>query len=370
MKNAPFIAILAVAALSGCGGVRNMQTVKSENYGTAPRNIVAILNEADPSFPAFKESLAKEMAACGIHLEFVQVAPGQTTINAPWAQAILQFRQLGHETTTVTQYGRPVDNYTSMYRYELMLTDMTEKKVVWKGQGDFRTAENSHDPLKRAITESPAYGWTTDIMAQMKKDGLIGTCDPSLLPQATSATTRTDASTIPVSAPVGKLTFQVGGKTYDSLDAAEASMRADAATAVEQIAPSSTPPRSSLLIVVPVLKQGKITQIGGLDPSQVEQLMAYSQKVTAVGHDTTADAIRKSNLFHQVTLIREDNVQDSDFRGAGYKLWIAGKEWKLAKQGSNGSQVVTTPPSGQIKVAALKKTLDSIETGLNQLDTN
>jgi hypothetical protein len=152
-----------------------MQTVKSEGHGTAPRNIVAIRNDADRSFPAFKESMTKEMAACGICMEFVQAAPGQTSVNAPWAQAFLQFRPRGREQTTVTQYGTVPDDYVSMYRYELLLTDMAEKQVVWKGQGgrhptvaaprspeDVGQHRNGLEPVGHGITGKAGGGLPKD----------------------------------------------------------------------------------------------------------------------------------------------------------------------------------------------------------------
>lgn len=383
MKKPAILFALVALSLSACGGVRNLQSVKSSDYDTTPKNIVAVLQDADPTFPAFKARLTEEMASCGIKLQFATVLPGQTNINAPGADAFLLFKELAHETTTRRQNYQVTDQYVSMYRYEVTLTDIATKKTVWKGVGDFRTLENAKSNyLGKLVEASPAMTWSRDLMDQMKKDGLVGNCDSAAAktaaadaPVAATPAAATPGGTgnggdipLPAAAPQ-TMRYNVNGTIYDSLEAAEAAMRTDAAKEVAQINPVSGPHRAALVIVAPTQQQ---TRNGSIVPpnmsaTQLDQIWAYMAVVNKVGYDANLDAIRKAGLFDQVTLIRADDVGEDDFRGATYKLSLAQKDWVLTKQGG-GKQKVSALPVSNVKVLVLTKMLDNLQAAATTLD--
>lgn len=386
--------LLSSLALAACGGIRNMQSVKSASYTAGPHNIVGVLQDADASFPRFKERLSQEMANCGVRLQFVTVPAGQSHIEMPGSDAVLFFKLLGKETVTTRTYGVVSNQYVDMYRYEVTLSDMASRQVVWKGQGDFKTNTNSNSiSLTAIVDDAPPVAWAADLTAQMKKDGLLSNCDPSRaasLPPAPAVTVTPQAPQSPAAQPAQppvqsgqpsaapgapqsgplvsptRTSFQVGSVRYDSLEQAEAAMRANAADEVVKLAPMQASPRVSLLLLVPGIVDFA-AHASGSNQEILRHAQAFASMRNRVAFDADADAIRKSGLFGSVTVVPEAGVAETDFQGAAYKLWRAPSGWVLAKL-EGGQEKLPALPAGDVKAPALEAMLNSIAAATATLD--
>lgn len=379
-------------ALSSCNRVEHLESVKSQDLSAAPKNIYGYIASSsfssDKAVDDFKKGMVEGLAQCGIRLQF---QPGALPSVSPPAgfTAVLGFRELAHEATTVSRYTATIDKYNDMYRLEIDLIDVATKKTVWKSQGDFRTKDNAKDKsVFHVFDESASAAWSETVLGEMKKDGLLTSCGPNyaIAPGViTSAAPVPGAAPVPVPTPVAvsgtaaaaagapaagpakPSSYKVNNVTYASLGEAEAAMRANATKEVSQLAPFSGTPRSSLVIVPIGDKQAKIASTPGQTPAQLEPIMAYMHMVNQVGYDTTVDAVRKSNLFSQVTLARGGDVADDDFKGAAYKIWFSGGSWNLAKQGG-APQKVSAPTIAEPKAANLNGFLTSVRQAADAAD--
>lgn len=366
-----FAAILTVSALSSCNSVQNLQSVKDKDY-TAPKNVYGYLQpstfSADKAAEDFKKYMVDGLAECGIRLQFQPGALPSVTPPAGF-DSVLGFHELGHET--VTQRGGYVgyDQFNDMYRVEVTLTALPARKVVWKSQGDFRTQDNRRDVLvTKAIDSSAAATWSGSLLKEMRADALLGPClktDAIAPGEVTSAAAVPGAQPVqPVAsaaaapAPAKPSSYKIDNVVYPTLGDAETAMRANAAKEVAQITPFPAAPRESLLIVAGTDKLNKIATTA--NAAQMEPILAFIHLVNQVGYDTTADAVRQSNLFKQVTLVRADDVADGDFKGAAYKLWFSSGSWGLARQGGT-RQKVDAPTVAEPKFAKLNAFVTSLQ---------
>jgi hypothetical protein len=170
MKKFMGTALLALS-LGGCAPTKNVQSVKSADYSEKPHTLVAIL-EAPSVDPSFQTSFTDSVSRCGAKVSFVTPIPGQS-LKIDATDAILLIHELGHETTTHTQYGAPVGKpWTSMIRLQITMTDVKSQKPVWKGQADFQVATFHGIPE----TDS-AERWGDDLAGMMQKDGIFAACD-------------------------------------------------------------------------------------------------------------------------------------------------------------------------------------------------
>ena len=317
---APILGGLALV-LAGCNtaGVKNVQTVKATEFAGAPRNIVAVQANGDPFSDPVKEAFRKRMAECGIALQFVPAPPPGRSINAPGADAMLTFRELGKETTTTTtNYGAVVDKYPDMYRYEFALYDIKSRKDVWKGRGDFTTREQSNN---RFFNGSPGEAWSQTLLDLMKKDGLISDCDPAKLPAPTAVTTAAAA------AGPATISYSVGGATYAKVDDALAAQRTLADQKVAAATPTGLAIYDSLLVVIPTPEEIASSSVKITGPG-TEDFGRYIVGARQIQFDSYVRAFRKTGMFKTVATAQSNEIQPNDFRGAQYKLWYAKKDAK------------------------------------------
>lgn len=366
------IAVL-IAAFLVTGAVRDLQSVKSEDYQTQPKTI-AVTEVPFGFVPEFRDSLARKLAECGVGLSFFPVAD---------ADAQLQIRQTGRETETVS---RPYQQYTRLIRYEFTLVESASHKNVWKSQGDFvldKPKENEADQRKAMASRSD--DWADEMVYQMRRDKLIAHCGSSVAiapptppqPQAVPAPPQV-ASATPQAAPapdgpVKPMRFNLNGVTYNSLEEAEPQMRGAAAGEVAALALEPGAPHAAVLMVLPPDKTPvapTVTTGSAPPPADVLQMLKLVGVINRVGTEASIDALRKSNLFTDVQVLRGDDVAAEDFRGQPYKLYLAPSKptahWTLAKQGGE-SKALPLGPGGLVTQDNLHKWLNGVKDALTAL---
>lgn len=343
--------------LASCAGVKNVQTVKSADFTGTPRNIVAVQANGDPFSDSVKDAFRIRMAQCGVAMQFVPAPPPGRSINAPGADAMLTFTELGKETTTVsTRYGAVVDNYPDMYREEFALFDLKSRKDVWKGRGDFTTKEKSRDSIFKG---SPGEAWSQTLLDLMKKDGLITDCDPAKLPAAAAVTT---AAAVPPAGGASNISFGVGGKSYAKADDALAALRVLAGQKVAAATPTGLTVYDSLLVVIPTPEEIANASIKITGPSNLEDFNRYIVGSRQIQIDSYVQAFRKTGMFKSVTTAQSNELKPGEFRGSQYKLWFAKTEpkgagsWTLAtaKGTQQSFQMAASDDKGDVQAMLAK----------------
>lgn len=395
------LAFGALLVLSSCNRVDNIQSVKSQDYTSTPRDIFGYIPlsafSSDKGIEDFKKNMVNGMAECGVRLQFwpgvlassEHYQPALMTPVTPPAgfAAALVFRELGHETTTLRGGAVGYDNFVDMYRLEITLTDLASKKTVWKSQGDYRTADNGKlHSVFHSLDSSAGAAWSGTVLTSMRNEGLLGACrsadaiapgpvtiaaaSPAAPPMAVASSAAASASSVAptgAAAPAKAPSYKINNVTYASLDEAEAALRANAVKEVAQVAAVPGPPRDTLLIVAIGDKQAKIASTPGQTAAQLEPVLAFMHVVNKVGYDSAAEAVRHSNLFKQVILVNGEDVADADFKGAAYKLWFSSGSWGLAKP-AGARQKTVAPMNGEPKAANLNSFVNSLQQAATAAD--
>jgi len=372
--------LLLAAAFLVTGSVRNLDSVKSDDYQVKPKKVV--VSEVPFGFPAnFRDGLTRKMAECGVALSFFPAAD---------AEAQLQIHQMGVEKETIR---RPkYVEFIKMTRYEFVLVDPATHQNVWKSQGDFQGDEPKSDPIdEQQAADLRADGWADDVVGRMRRDKLIGECgksvaiepptqaQPQLQPAAAAAAPSAPsaggaaAAPAPAPGPVNApMRFKVGDTVYNSKEEAEVGLRADAAREVNKLDVTPGQPHGGLLVVLPVPKEPvkPATALpNGPSPDMIMQVLAFSMMTSRISVDSSLDSLKKTGLFSPVEVIHADDVADDDFRGQPYKLYLpkeTGAKWMLVRQGG-GASALTVGPYGGSTQAALHKWLDAVTAALNGL---
>jgi len=350
---------LLIAAFLVTGMVRNLQTVKSDDYEAEPKKIV--VPEVPVGFDReFADSLTRKMAECGVALSFSPATD---------ADARLQILQLGSENS----YGPHVPAYTSMIRYEFTLIDLASSKNVWKLQGDFVLRQPSSSAAERqAAAVERSDDWADNIVWQMRRDKLIRHCGSSvaIAPPALPPPQEAAAPAAPATAP---MRFKIGDTVYNSKEEAEIALRADAAREVSKLEVAPGQSHGGLLVVFavpkPLVKPAALPNDKGPSPELILQMMTFGMMTSGISGDSSVESLKKTGLFSPVEVIHADDVADDDFRGQPYKLYVPkepGAKWTLARQGG-GASPLSTGPFGGSNQAALHKWVDAVSAALNGL---
>lgn len=355
--------------LAGCAGVKNVQTVKSTEFSGTPRNIVAVQQNGDPFSAQVKEAFRAKLASCGVALQFVPPPPPGQSINAPGADGLLAFKELGKETTTVSNKYAVIDKYPDMYRYEFSLTDLKSRKDVWKGRGDFTTREQSKDSIFRG---SPGDAWSQTLLDLMKKDGLITDCDPAKLPAAAAVTMMPVAAAAPGAAPAaggaGTISFNVGGVVYKQVDDALAASRTEADKKVAAASRPGSQAYDSLLVAIPTpteIENASVKITGLAHEADFKKYIVGSRQIQI---ESYVQAFRKTGMFKSVTTVASDQITANELRGSQYTLSFAKTEaktpgaWTLASaKGQQSFQIAAKEDKGDVQ-AMLDKAQAAIDS--------
>jgi len=173
--------------------------------------------------------------------------------------------------------------------------------------------------------------------------------------------------------------LKVEGETYDSLEQAETALRAKTAAEIAKMPAQTDTPYGSLLLVMAAEKPPKLPDNlpPGMANPQMLQAIAATSMFTRIGYSADADALRQSKLFSEVEFLRADDVAESDFRGAAYKIYAARNiadplapaafvkvTWTLARADGTSVPLATEPTAGLPKVEWLRDWVAKVKVAL------
>lgn len=339
----------AAVTLSGCAGASNIQSVKAEDYGKVPNQLLVVIPPQEHLGTRFKQTLTTSLAECGMTVRYrTDYTLAEAT--AGRFDAVMTSTPLETETTTVSsRYG--YDTFASAVRFEFALIDIESRKNVWKEQIDF-TNGNS---LRLVSHEAAQEVWATALFDSMVKNGLVGRCasDRAVAVVADFESRSTpDAAALLTAKPVS-VTFSVGGTRYATADEALAALREldDAKLALAN--PVEAQPHAPLLMIIPSqqeIERSTANKIIGVpDEADIQRFNVGSRELL---YDYYKRAFRKAGLFERIDTARSNEVQSGDFKGDRYKLWYAPSEgtgpgsWVLASA-KGGEQRFQMPPNDQ-----------------------
>ena len=169
--------------------------------------------------------------------------------------------------------------------------------------------------------------------------------------------------------------LKVEGVTYDSLEQAETGLRAKAADEIAKLPAQADTPYGSLLFVMATEKQPKLPE--GFANAQMLQAINATSMFTRIGYSSDADVLKQTKLFSEVEFVRSDDLAESDFHGAAFKIYAARnisdplapaafvkETWTLARADGTSQPLSMAPPAGLPRPEGLQSWVAAVKAGL------
>jgi len=184
------------------------------------------------------------------------------------------------------------------------------------------------------------------------------------------------------------MSFTVDGTAYHSLDEVGAALKAKCDKLLESVTRIGTKHYGPILVVFPAHAQqdksvvtaclpkgpatGAVNCEKQSDDSQ-SAIMGYMHAINDRGNDCLAAAIQRSDLFSAVSVKNTSEVEENDFQGYRYKMWVqpfatSGPAGLIVAKQTGGQTKIPLPPSIAFeKEGDLQKEMSLLQTALQDI---